>query len=644
MPGLQKARVLVLAATRKTHMTQTPLGLRAAIGAAGIAFLCTGRSAAAEPAAAGKPQVPLPAVVVTATKTETEAWRTASSVTVIDRQKIEQRQYRLLADALRDVPGFTLADRGGPGTVTSVFTRGTKTEHTALLIDGRPVPMNLAGAYNLETTPLDNIERIEVLRGPAASLYGGKTIGGVINIISRSGRGLEKPETSVFAEAGSYGSFREGLSTLGAAGDLDWALEFSRADIEGQRLNSGFEQSSGSGRFGYRLADDLRLEFDSRYYQAEVGLPGNRLQNDPDNRVLTEFWSLSPRLVWDTAENWRQTLTGSFSSFRQVASGFTGFFNPENRITARTQFWEYQSEIRPLDAWTIVAGAWLQDQSYSRFNDNLGAYDIDQSETNWALFLQSQAELLPGLNLVTGLRYDSYSDFDDAVTWRAGLSWRAPWLQTLLHANYGTAFSPPSPQDREPALFGNALLVKPERSRGWEVGVEQPLGARAKLSATWFQNDLRDTYQFDLGTYALQAIGAARTRGVELGAEWQPCSAVGFQAAYTYLDADDTESGLRLVRRPRHSLSGGVTLKPHRDLTLGLSAICVLDREDFDPVSFAQTDLEDYLVVRLSASWRVRRNLEIFARVENLLGEDYEEAAGFPAYDTGAYAGIKLRF
>ncbi len=601
------------------------------------------------PAAAEKKQETedLGPVIVTATKTETEAWRTASSVTVIDREKIERQQYRLLAEALRDVPGMTIADRGSPGTVATVLLRGTDTEHTALLIDGRPIPPNLAGSFNLENQTLDNVERIEVLRGPAASLYGGKTIGGVINVISRSGRGLEKPETTVFFEAGSYGTFREGLSTLGAAGDLDWAFEASRTDINGQRINSGYEQTSLSGKIGYQISETLRFDLDTRYYTAEVGVPGAAVgagANDPDNQLTTEYWSISPRLIWDTTDWWKQTLTYSYSNFRQVAANFPGgFFNPNNRITSKTHFLEYQSEFRPTDKWTITAGAWLQDQSFDRFNDSFGITDIFHTETNWAVFLQSQAEILPGLSLVTGIRHDHYSDFDDETTWRAGLAYRVPVVKTLLHANYGTAYAPPTAQDLAAVFGGNPLLMKPERSRGFEFGLEQPIEAvRANLRATYFHNDLRDTYQFPAPAFIPVPVGRARTRGVELGGDWQPIDEVRFDVAYTYLDADATDNRARLVRRPRHTISGGLTVLPHKDVTLSLSAIYVIDREDF--FAAGQGDAEDYMTVRLAANWRINKHLEVFARVENLLGEEYEEVPGFPAFDTGAYAGFRLRF
>ncbi len=587
----------------------------------------------------------IPEVVITATMTEVESWRTASSVTVIDRKKIEEQQYRFAADALRNVPGMTVVTPGIPGNVATVMTRGTTTKDTALMIDGRPLPANLAGSFNLETMALDNVERIEVLRGPAASLYGGRTMGGVINIITRSGKGLEKPQSTAFFETGSYGTFREGVGTIGAIGKFDWGLEASRTDMDGQRQNSQYRQTNMAGKAGFQFTDSLRFDLDTRYYTAQSGTPGTIYASDPDAQLLTEFWSLSPRLIWKTNAHWTQSLTFSHSQFRQVASGMGGFFNPNNRVSSRTDFLEYKSVVKLAEQWTITAGAWFQDQKISRYNDTAQMLDISQSQTNYALFIQSQAELFKGFNLVSGIRYDKFSDFNDALTWRGGVSYRVPVTGTVLHANYGTACTPPTPQDLTPVFGGNPNLLTPERSRGYEVGFTQPLfHQKLSLSATFFRNDLRNTYQYLPPFFIPVAVGSATTQGLESMLDWNPSSLFGLNLSYTYLDAYDNTNTARLVRRPRHSISGGIRLQPVKDVTLNLSATYVIAREDFDPITFAQRNLEDYLSVRLSANWRVSPHLDVFARVENLLGQKYQEIPGFPVMSTGAYAGFRLRF
>lgn len=654
MPSETRSPNISLRSFHRTNEPQKHMYLHKLRGRAFVLFFTLGTLQAAEPQKA----VELTERVVTATKTETERWRTASTVTVIDRQEIDDKQYRRLPEALSQVPGLAIVDNGSPGTLAGVFLRGSTTQQTAFLINGRPIPMNLAGSFNPETMGLDNVERIEVLRGPSASLYGGKTIGGVINIITRSGKGLAKPEHSIFFETGSYGTFREGLASRGAIGILDWSIDAMRTDIQGQRINSQLQQTNTSGTLGLQLADSLRLDLDWRYYQAEVGNPGSVFANDPDDNTLSEFWSVSPRLTWETTKRWTQTLTYQMGNFRQVATGNTSPFGPfDNRITSRNHFFEYQSVVRMTDKWTLTAGAWLQDQSFNRYNDaapgffNPGgqSYDIDQHETNWAVFLQSQAEILPGWNVVTGLRHDSYSDFADATTWRAGTSWRMPWTQTILHANYGTAFAPPTPQDREGAIwapFGGQLInLKPERSRGFEVGIEQPIeAANLNLALTWFHNDLHDTFEFVGAPAFLQPVGKARREGFEASAQWQPCKEFGFNASYTYLESDNLTTGRRLVRQPRHMITTSMTLRPQERLTFTLSGSYVIDREDFDAATFARFDAEDYLLARLSANWQVSQQLDVFARVENLFGDDYQAVAGFPTFDTGAYAGFRLRF
>lgn len=600
-------------------------------------------SAAQTPAKKKQPAKDIPEVVITATMTETESWRTASSVTVIDRKKIEEQQYRFVTDALRNVPGVTIATPGVPGNVATVITRGTATKDTALMIDGRPVPGNLAGSFNLESMTLDNVERIEVLRGPAASLYGGRTMGGVINVITRSGKGLEKPQTTAFFETGSYGTFREGVSSIGAAGALDWGFEASRTDIDGQRQNGQFRQTNLAGKVGYQLADNLRFDLDTRYYTAQSGTPGAITAVDPDAQVLSEFWSISPRLVWDTTDRWTQSLTFSHSEFRQVATGMGGFFNPNNRTSSRTDFLEYKSVVKVTDKWTITAGAWFQDQKISRYNDTAQMLDISQAQTNYAFFIQSQAELFKGFNLIHGIRYDKYSDFDNALTWRSGISYLVPVLQTVLHANYGTAYTPPTPQDLTPVFGGNPDLLNPERSRGYEFGITQPLFQnKLSLRATYFHNDLRNTYQYLPPFFIPVAVGSATTQGLESGLDWNPSEIFGVNLSYTYLDAFDNTNSARLVRRPRHSISGGIRLQPVKDVTFNLSALYVIAREDFNPAG--QANVEDYLNVRLSANWRVNEHIDLFARIENLLGEKYAEIPGFPVMGTGAYAGLRLRF
>jgi vitamin B12 transporter len=601
-------------------------------------------------------------VVVTATRSETERWKTASSITVIDRKHFEDRQQRMMTDVLREVPGLTIADRGTAGSAPGLFLRGMNSDQTLVVLNGRPIPANLAGTFNLETFSLDSVERVEVLRGPSASVYGGRTLGGVINILTRSGRNLSKPEYQAFWETGSFGTNREGVSARGDSGLLDWSLEYNRSDTQGYRVNSQMQLDNASGLLGLDITDAVRLEVDFRYYNAQVGVPGRTepftpggdfsalKPNDPDNHFLTEFWSISPRLIWKTSESWTQTVTMQFGKLRQVASNFP--YSPptfdvglNNRLGVQSQYWEYQSVLKPSEKLTFTSGFSAQDQYYYRISDVQlpRTRDISQSETNWAVFEQLGLELAKDLHFTGGLRHDTYSDFVDATSWRSGVSWKIPRFMTLLHTSYGTAFAAASPQNRETALFGNPFLTNLEESKGFELGFEQPLADDTlTFSCTAFRNEIRNLIQYDFVQQKLFTIGEALTKGVEACLRWEPCAAFGLQGSYTYLDAENLTNAARLVRRPRHQVSGDLWVRPIDRLRVGCGILCVVDREDF--FYNGQLDSEDYARVRATASFSLSKHSEIFARVENLLAERYAEVPGFPAPRTGVYGGLKIKF
>ena len=587
-------------------------------------------------------------VVVTATRSETERWKTASSITVIDRNHFEDRQQRMMTDVLRDVPGLTIADRGTPGSVPGLFLRGMNSDQTLVVLNGRPIPANLAGTFNLETLSLDSVERVEVLRGPSASVYGGRTLGGVINILTRSGRNLAKPEYQAFWETGSFGTNREGVSARGDSGLLDWSVEYNRSDTQGYRGNSQMQLDNASGLVGLDITDAVRLDVDFRFYNAEVGVPGDLTANDPDNHLLTEFWSVSPRLTWKTSENWTQTLTMQSGRLRQVASNWGAWGDgggDNNRLSVQSQYWEYQSVFKPSEKLTLTSGFSALDQYYYRISDAEmpRIRDINQSETNWAVFQQYGFEILNGVNLTGGLRHDHYSDFSDATTWRSGLSWRVPCSLTLLHANYGTAFAPASPHNREPALYGNPNLIIPEKSRGFEFGVEQPfINNTLTIGATAFRNNIRNLIQYDPALFQIMQTDQALTQGLEVNLRWQPRGSIGVNGSYTYLDAENQTDAVRLVRRPRHQISGDLWVRPVDRLRVGLGLLYAIDRED--GFGADQADLEDYMRIRATASVSLSKNCEIFGRVENLLAERYQEVLGFPAPRTGVYAGVKVKF
>jgi vitamin B12 transporter len=583
-------------------------------------------------------------VVVTATRNETDPDTTGTSLTVVGADEIAAAHYANVSDALRSVPGLDLATPGTAGQVTGVFTRGTNSNQTIVTLDGRRLPFDLAGTYDLTNLTLDNVERIEVLRGPSSSVYGSNALGGVINLISKNGRDLAKPTASVLFEGGSFGTYREAMSAAGAEKGIDYSVEGSRVDTDNQRPNSQYRNTTANGKVGWQAAPGLYFDTTFRYALSDAGSPNVITKPDPEASFLKETWSLSPGVTWKTADDWTQKLFYAHTQQRSVSDHVTALFETNYRSQVNSDQVDYQSEIDVLSNLKLTVGGSFEDYRITRFNDDLGVRDVSQAETRLGGFVQTQWEALKNWNWTANVRFDHHSDFGNFVTFRVGQAYRIPGVETLLRANYGTAFAPPSPQDTAAAFFGDPH-ASVQKSKGYELGLEQPLlKGRLVVGSTWFHNNIRNLPDFDLNTFTLTYIGRAMTEGVENYVEITPLDALKLKFGYTYLTAEDTVNHLRLVRRPRHHLNADASWQPVSAVTLTGGLQWVVAREDYYPAQNNPADVEDYTRVRFTAAWDVKKWLQIFGRVENVLGEKYAEAYGFPALDAAVYAGFKLTY
>lgn len=583
-------------------------------------------------------------MVITANRSPTQLGHTTSSVSVIDREDLLLRQCVLLADALTMLPGLAVVDAGMPGTLATVMMRGTTTKDSALWVNGRPQMMNLAGSFNLEMLGVDQVDRIEVLRGPASSLYGGRSMGGVIHVITKRPEPGAPVHGEMLVEAGSYGLLRQSLQASGADERMDWVLNLGLLEMEGQRINSAVSNAQGGLNVGYKLDDEWRFEFELRGLSNEVGVPGTVRKNDPDEQLTSELVSFSPRLIWQPDDSVSHTLTYSHMRQSQVSEGVSGFLQSNNHLDLRSDWIEYQLTLDQSRQLRWVGGASLQDQSFSRFNDDSLRTDIDLNQTQAAVFGQMQWQPDRLVDVVAGLRHDFFSDFRSATTMRLGLGLNIEATATRLHAQYANAYTPPTPQDLTPVFGGDPGLLEPETSRGMELGLRQSLvGEALGLEVTAFRNNLRNTYQYLPPLYLPEAIGQATAQGLEVGLKARWDKRVAFSLAYTFLEATNDTELERLVRRPSHQTAAQVLWRPRSDLTFGLGGVWSVGREDY-LLDGSQGDLGDYLDLRLTAAWQINRRFSLHSRVENLLGDQFERIAGFPALDTGVSVGLRLSF
>jgi len=270
-------------------------------------------------------------------------------------------------------------------------------------------------------------------------------------------------------------------------------------------------------------------------------------------------------------------------------------------------------------------------------------------------FISSQWQPIKGLNILNSGRYDAYSQFGGAFSWREAASYVIAPTQTVVHASVARAFTPPPLQDRVvffPDAFGPNFFpnpnLQPETSLGWEAGVEQPLwDQRVTPSVTYFHNDIRNeigNVLLPTGDFMEENIGKATTEGFEVGLKVQPVSTVTLNANYTYLHAEDDSTQLQLLRRPRNTVDFNGTWNPIASFTLAMGGEWVMDRRDADAISGAEELAPDYFVLRASATYKIDDHVSLWVRGENLTGTNYQPALGYYAPSIAAYGGIKVSF
>ena len=600
----------------------------------------------------------LPIIVVTAATRNTQPVdTTATSTTVITHDDFENNQYTSVAQALMSVPGVTVVPSGVPGQVTSVFTRGTDSDMTLFTIDGRHQPVGLDGAYDFTNLTLDNVDQIEVVRTPSSSLQGGDATGGIINLVTLTGRGLAVPQSSVSFEGGSFGTFRENVQSRGADGDFDYAVSASNEDADMNRPNENYRNTVYRGNFGYQVTPDVYVDLHTGYSLSNAGSPNTIATPDPVGRLQTEDWFISPEVTAKVTDFYTMKLFYNHDQQRQVdhdlytsPDGFS-ILPLSTRLQINTDSLDWQNNFQIAHNWQITAGIQGDNSSVYQFTD-INDFDFppvrgmrtaQNSLANIGGYVESQWQPVVGLNVLSSVRDDHYSDYSGAVSWRQGVSYRIAPTQTLVHASGASSYTPPSLQDLYYPGYGNPKL-KPESSLGWEVGVEQPLAdAKVTPSATYFHNSITDYIQDD-ANFIPQNIGRATTEGAEIDIKAKPIEQLVLDLNYTYLTADNDTSDIRLVRRPRNSMNFTAVWTPVQPFTLSMGGSWVVGREDYDPVTFAQIEAPNYFVLRASATYRVSKNVTLWVRGENLTDAHYQPVLGYPALGLGGYGGIKISF
>lgn len=613
----------------------------------------------------------LPELVVTATRYPVSPETVGSALTVITAEDLATRQSEFVLDILREVPGLAVSAPGPRGSLSAVRIRGAEANHTLVVIDG--VKMNdpaSTGVFRFEDLRAADIERIEILRGPQATLYGSNTIGGVVNITTRRGRGA--PELGLAAAGGSFGT-GEGAVSIGG-GDERWDAYLGVSGVRSEGTNvapsggedDGYWQGLLSLNLGVRPLENLEVRGVLRWLEAENDYDGF----GPDTRdgflVPTDAdqadrrSSLSGRLQGKLSlfeGQWEHTLglSGLSTKSDQLAGGASTF-----RFDAQRTILDYQSTIQVDTPQFFGANHGLTFLAEWQRDDGVSSFAAFEATDNLGLVADYRVTVFDRLTLSAGLRYDVNDKFDDFVSPRLTAAFSIPETGTKLRASWGRGIQNPSLTELYGffANFRGNPDLEPEQSTGWDAAIEQSLfGGRLAVSLGYFRNEIDEFIgsEFDPGTGTFRPVnlpGETDTQGIETALAARVSEDLELRAAYTYLDTDGVD-GRQLLRRSPHVASLGVTWRFAPDAdgkrrgTIDLAARYNGSQKDsvFTP-GFAQArrTLDDFWLLQASAAYEVLPGVSLFGRVENLLDETYEEAFGYRGSGLGVFVGVRSRF
>ncbi len=580
-----------------------------------------------------RPASPVPAfgeaIVVTASLADERERDLPVSVEVIDGEALAARQVTSVAEALATAAGLAVVRSGSPGQSTSLFVRGTESDHALVLWNGVPLNNPYFGGFNWAFLPTDGVDRVEVVRGPFSALYGGDAVGAVVQVISGS-----EPGGTVRLEGGEDAYRRLGASAAltGRRARFHAAGHLRRGG--GPFANDEFDAEELAARGEWGAGPGLSVGLLGRWNDSRTGIPFSGGLPSPERRIA---WRESQLALPVSLERGRWGLEGQLSylaydnAFRDPDDPF-GFTAADTRSTGRRA--RAVGSRRFGDGWLAFGG----ELEVERVDDRsvFGTALDGEEQTTRAGF--AQLHWRSGrLTVEAGLRRDSNDAYGGQTSPRLGLQ-VAVGQHTRVRVSYGESFRPPSIGELFFPFTGNPGL-RPEVGRTVEAGVEHERGAwRAGL--TLFEVRLDNLIDFDFASLRNVNLGRTRSRGAEARLGYRGRLAA-ITVAGTRLDAEDLATGLPLLRRPERSASATAFLYPG-DWTVSLTALAVGERDDVDPATFGRQVNPGYVRLDLGGRWRAGERWAPYARLENLLDRDYAEALGFPAPGRTVVAGLEV--
>jgi vitamin B12 transporter len=632
--------------------------------------------------------VPLHEVVVTATRIPTEVENIPAGVSVVDRDTMQTRDYDTLTDALSALPGLRVSQSGGPGGNASVFIRGTNSDHVLVLLDGMPIndAADPDGAFNFGVDTLGDIQRIEVVRGPMAAVYGANAVGGVINLITRTGT---QPGLHLTGDlAGGYPA--QGMGTVnlsGISGLWDYSATTEAQTQRGfdsapqrETIYTGtpqpYSDAVGTLNLGFTPLAGTRISLLLRARQAVFDFDNLGDPNFDDDNSKARDGSLIGRIGVQSALFGGTYETVVFLGGVDDDRRYTEALNPldPNAATEDDKYHSTRTDVQwnntvhlddllhvgALSATDLTFGyEYIRDGVNTQVNEVTQGFPYLQNTkaqmTTNAGYAGLQTTLWQRLTVTGQVRQDAVLN-DTPFTWRLGTVLDVPEIATHFHVAYGTAFRVPSLFDRYGidsfGYVGNPNL-KPETAQGWEAGFSTEfaaLGRRdfATFSATYFNEQVQELIETEfVPVYTSVNIGSAHMQGVETELTLRPATWLNLDATYTYTEAIDADTGGLLLRRPQNVASFDATVRPLPKLTIAPELLFTGAFQDFliDNAGFstATGTTGQGLIANLTVTYELTANLSIYAHANNIFDSRFEPVSGYQTPGPSVWVGMRFK-
>jgi outer membrane cobalamin receptor len=632
-------------------------------------------------------------VVVSASLGDALASQVGSSVSVVSGQDIKDRAALNVLDVLSGIPGVEVSQAGRYGGVTGVYVRGGESDYNLVMVDG--IELNeFGGSFDFAPLPADDVDRVEVTRGPESALYGPNAVTSVINIVTLQGEGT--PHFTFQAEGGSFTTRRFVGNGSGVTDGFNWGFDVSRMDSGGLVQNDNYRNQTLFLSLGYHRSPRRRLDFHFIGNANDAGAPGP-YGSDPDDLFTgIDTYSRDKQNLFGWEGNYSEQITSKFQQVTSVnvstndyyfRSPYGDSYSNNLRGVLNTR-----SEVAVSNTDFFVGGVeYNREQVEDTYISDTNGTPFVLPRTSWAFFAENRWSPTRRLYLTTGFRVDDLRTNSLPADGSAGRPLLPPSTVakvnprvaaaymlrqshggsidgTRLHASFGTGIRPP---DGFNLAFTNNPHLKPETSISFDTGIEQRFfQGKAVLDLTYFNNHFKDQIVTlggsltNLSSFVSDNLGNSRAQGAEILFQVHPIKSLQMSVEYTRDDMAvlslngsslalaPLQVGQQLVLQPRNSGGYNLTWR-HGNLMLNTNAYVrgqVLDVEPNYGLGACALGLtclfpdKSYVRVDGGFSYRLPRGVEIYGRLDNLVDQKYEEVLGYPSLPFNFLAGVRFNF